>query len=230
MPTKYYLGFASSPALEQSAIDLLKMSASNTRDSLVPHMEKSMDLFVPELVQAFLVGTVDALGLSPMATRIIHSTAELIDKTAKMLVGQLLKKRSNDELKPLVGFVDDIYLRPETTSTGKAATGCELDKRDYDRIQHVIAEVRAGNARQVLAELHDLMTLVVDTMLEKLMKRPIALLPLNFVVRKIADGAVATCKAAGHGVINKVFKNLDDDQLVHLANYFDTLVLTAERD
>ena len=230
MPTKYYLGFASSAALEQSAIDLLEMSASNTRDSLVPQMEKSMDLFVPELVQAFLVGTVDALSLSPMATKIIHSTADLIDKTAKMLVGQLLKKRSNEELKPLVGFVDEIYLRPNTTQSGKAATGCELAKRDYDRIQTVIAEVRAGNAQQVLSELHALMALVVDTMLEKLMKHPIGLLPLNFVVRKIADGAVATCKAAGHGVINQVFKKLNDEQLLHLANYFETLVWVAERD
>ncbi len=230
MPTKYYLGFASSPALEQSAKDLLAMAASGTKESLVPQMEKSMELFVPELVQAFLVGTVDALGLSPMATKIIHSTAELIDKTAKMLVGSLLKKRSNEELMPLVGFVDNIYIRPETSSTGKAATGCELSKEDYERILWVIGEVRAGNARQVLGELHELMALVVDTMLEKLMKYPIGLLPLNFVVRKLADGAVATCKAAGHGVINKVFKKLDDDQLVRLADYFETLILTAERD
>lgn len=229
MPTKYYLGFASSPALEQSTITLLEKADSGTKDSLVPNMERSLELFIPELTHAFLVGTVDAIGLSSMATKIVHSTADIIDKTAKMLVGQLLKKRSNDELKPLVGFVDDIYLRPQTTSTGKASTGCEISKDTYDRIQHVVAEIRAGNGRKVLPELHDLMTLVVDTMLEELMKRPISLLPLNFVVRKVADGATATCKAAGHGVVNKVFKKLDDEQLVHLGNYFDTLVLSAER-
>lgn len=230
MATKYYLGFASSAALEQSAITLLEKGNSGTKESLVPYMEKSMEFFIPELTQAFLVGTVDAIGLSSMATKIVHSTADLIDKTSKMLVTQLLKKRTNEELKPLIGFVDDIYQRPETTSTGKAATGCEISKKDYDRIQHVIAESRAGRAKEVLPELHDLMTLVVDTMLEELMKRPIALLPLNFVVRKVADGAIATCKAAGHGVTNKVFKKLEDDQLIHLANYFDTLVLSAERD
>lgn len=229
MPTKYYLGFASSTALEQSTIALLEKSASGTRDSLVPNMEHALELFIPELMQAFLVGTVDVIGLSPVATKIVHSTGDIIDKTSKMLVGQLLKKRSNDELKPLVGFVDDIYLRPETTSTGKATTACELPKESYDRMQHVIAEVRAGNGKQVLPELHELMTLVVDTMLEQLMKRPITMLPLNFVVRKVADGAIATCKAAGHGVVNKVFKKLDDEQLVRLANYFDSLLLTAEK-
>lgn len=229
MPTKYYMGFASSAALEQSTIELLQKAASGTRDSLVPNMERALDLFVPELMQAFLVGTVDVIGLSPMATKMVHSTADIIDKTAKMLVGQLLKKRSNEELKPLVGFVDDIYLRPETTSTGKASTACEISKHHYDRIKYVTGQIQSGNIQPVLPELHELMGVVVDTMLEQLMKRPISMLPLNFVVRKIADGAISTCKAAGHGVVNKVFKKLDDDQVRRMADYFDSLILTAER-
>lgn len=230
MPTKYYLGFVISPELEKSAITLLDNFARNAPESQVSHMEKSMDLFIPELMQSFLVGTVDAIGLSPMATKIVHSTADILDKTAKMLVGHLLKKRSNDELRPLAGFVDDIYIRPGTASTGKASHGCEIDKATYDRIQRLIAEIRAGNGEQVRPELHDVMTLVVDVMLQGFMKRSVDMLKMNFIVRKVADGAVATCKAAGHGVVNKVFKTLDGDQLVHLANYFDTLVLSAERN
>lgn len=231
MPTtKYYLGFTSSPALENSAIVLLDNYARNVKESQVPHMEKTMELFVPELLQAFLVGTVDAIGLSSTATKIVHTTADLIGKTANMLVPQLLRKRSNEELKPLTGFIDEIYVRGNTCSTGKASTGCEIDKATFDRMQRVIGEVRAGNGRQVLPELHDLMSLTVDIMMERLMKRAIDLIKLNFVVRKIADGAMATCKAAGHGVVNKVFKKLDDDQLIHVANYFDQLIFSAERD
>ncbi len=229
MPTKYFLGFVSSPELEQSAITLLDNFARNVKESQVPHMERSMDLFIPELLHSFLVGTVDAIGLSPMATRIVHSTADILDKTGKMLVGTLLKKRSNDELRPLADYVDDIYVRPETASTGKASTGCEIDKQTYDRIQRLIADVRAGNGEQIRPELHDVMILVVDTMLDGFMKRAINLMKMNFIIKKVADGAIATSRAAGHGVVNKVFKDLDTDQLLHLANYFDNLVFSAER-
>jgi len=229
MPTKYYLGFASSPELENAAIVLLDNSAKNVKESHVPHMEKTMEFFVPEMMQAFLVGTVDAVGLNHTATKIVHTTADLIGKTANMLVPHLLRKRSNEELEPLVDFVDDIYVRADTTSTGKASTGCEIDKHTYDRMQYVISEVRAGNGQQVLPELHDLMSQVVDIMLEGFMKRSISLIKLNFVVRKISDGAVSTCKAAGHGVVNKVFKKLEEEQLIHVANYFDQLIFTAER-
>lgn len=229
MPTRYYLAFASSSDLEQSAITLLEKNAIGNPTGLAEHMEHAMGFFVPELTRAFLVDTVDAIGLSPMATKVVHSTADIIDKTSSMLMGQLLKKRSNEELKPLIGFVDDIYLRPNTTSNNKACTGCEIEKDRFDSIQNVIAEVRAGNGQKVLAELHDIMGYVVDVMLEELMKRPINLLPLNFLVRKITDGAIATCRAAGHGVINKVFKKLDDEQLLRLADYFETLVVSADR-
>lgn len=230
MATKYYLGFASSPELENAAIVLLDNFARDVKESQVPHMEQTMDYFVPELLDAFLVRTVDAVGLSPMATKLVHSTADVISKTARMLVPQLLRKRSNEELRPLGGFVDELYVRPETSSNGKACTGCEIDKATYDRMQRVIAEVRAGNGKQVEPELHDLMSLVVDIMLDRIMKRAIDLIKLNFVVRKIADGAIATCKAAGHGVVNKVFKKLEEEQLVHVANYFDELLIRAERD
>ena len=229
MATKYYLGFASSPELENAAIVLLDNFANNVKESQVPHMEKTMEYFIPELLHAFLVGTVDAVGLSSTATKIVHTSAELIGKTANMLVPQLLRKRSNEELRPLSGFVDDLYVRPQTCSKGVACTGCEIEKETYDQMQYVIAEVRAGNGQQVLPQLHDLMSLVVDIMMDRLMKRAIDLIKLNFVVRKIADGAMATCKAAGHGVVNKVFKKLDEDQLIHVANYFDNLIFTAER-
>lgn len=230
MPTKYYLGFAGSPELVKATNTLLDNDARNARESQVPAMEQTRDLFVPELLDTFLVQTVDAVGLSPMATKIVHSTVDIIDKTAKMLVGQLLKKRSNEELKPLIKFVDELFVRAEIASTGKASTGCEIDQPTYDRIVRVIAEVRAGNGQQVLPELHDLMSLVVDIQVEQLMKRSIAALPLNFIVKKVADGAIATCRAAGHGVVNKVFKKLEEEQLIHLANHFDTLLLSAERN
>ena len=229
MPTKYYLGFVSSPQLEDAAIVLLDNYARNVKESQAPHMEKTMELFVPELLQAFLVGTVDAVGLSSTASRIVHTTADLITKTSNMLVPHLLRKRSNEELRPLSEFVDDIYVRGDTCSAGKAVTGCEIDKATFERMQRVIGEVRAGNGQQVLPELHDLMSLTVDIMLEGFMKRSINMIKLNFVVRKISDGAISTCKAAGHGVVNKVFKKLDDDQLIHVANYFDGLIFSAER-
>ncbi len=229
MPTKYYVGFASSRDLEGAAIELLDRHERGAEDSHIPLMESTMELFIPEMLNAFLVDTVDALGLSKMATKVVHSTADVIGKTAKMLVPQLLKKRSNEELTPMIEFVDEIYIRAHQSSNGKACTGCEMDKATYDRMKNVVEAVRAGKIEENRGELMELMSVTVDLLLEGLMKRAINTLKHGFVVRKICDGAISTCQAAGHGVVNKVFKKLNDEQMLHLANYFDTLLISAER-
>ena len=86
MPTKYYLAFASSRDLEGAAIELLRRHENGVKDSHIPLMESTMDYFIPEMLDAFLVRTVDAIGLSSMPTKVVHSTADVIGKTAKMLV------------------------------------------------------------------------------------------------------------------------------------------------
>lgn len=229
MPTKYYLAFASSKELEGAAIELLDRRARGVKESHVPLMESTMDYFIPEMLHAFLVGTVDAIGLSNMSTKVVHSTADVIGKTSRMLMPHLLKKRSNQELDPMISFVDEIYIRPQQADNGKAGTGCEMDKATYDRMKRVVGGIQAGDVAGNRDELSELMSLTVDLLLEGLMKRAIGLLKHGFVVRKIADGAIATCQAAGHGVVNKVFKKLDDEQMLHLANYFETLIVAAER-
>ena len=229
MTTKYYLGFHSSTGLTDSADTILSNYANNASAPQEPHFETLVSYFIPELLDAFLINTCTAVGLGPMATKVVNGAADTISKTSTALVAHLLKKRSNEELRPMADFVDETYLRAETCSSGKNAVGCEVTKDLYDRMLHVIGEVKSGNAQSVLEELHGIMIEVVDVVLEGFMKRAIGLLKVNFVLRKICDAAIVTCRGAGHMVVNKVFKKLDDEQLDRLADYFENLMLTAER-
>ncbi|MAR91800.1 MAG: hypothetical protein SV765_05505 [Pseudomonadota bacterium] len=229
MVTKYYLAFASSKELEDSAADLIARHHQGVEESYIPLMEDTMDYFIPEMLDAFLVKSVDAIGLSSTSSKIVHSSADIIGKSARMLIPHLLKKRSNQELGPMVDFMDEIYLRPEQTETGQASSGCELDQATYERMRRVLAEVKAGKVEENRQELSELMSQSVDLMLDGLMKRAINLLKQGFVVRKIADGALSTCRAAAHGVVNKVFKRLEDHKMQNLAAYFEGLVITAQR-
>lgn len=229
MTTKYYLAFKSSPELVTNADKLLANRDAGHPEPYAPMMNELVKYFVPELLDAFLTGTADAVGLSHRASRIVHSAADTIGKASSVLVGKLLAKRSDDELADMVEFVDEVYLRADTCSNGENSVGCEISESLHGRMKHVTHEVRAGNAQQVLPELHDLMIETVDVVLEGFMIRSISLLKINFVLRKVCDATIVTCRGAGHMVVNKVFKQLDDEQLNRLADYFDDLIVTAER-
>ena len=229
MTTRYFLAFGASPDLISAADKVLDLHATQAPESWASHFDHLVELFIPGFLNAFLVDTCDAVGLSPRASKIIHSTSKTMSKTISAMVGHLLKKRSNDELIPMAEFVDDVYLRPDQCSSGKASVGCEIDKDLFDEVHRVTAEVRNGRLEEVRAELSSVMIRVVDATIESMMIRAIGLLKVNFVVKKICDAAVATCRGAGHMVVNKVFKNLDEESMLALGVFFEDMLVTDER-
>ncbi|MDX1695176.1 MAG: hypothetical protein R3208_15530 [Ketobacteraceae bacterium] len=229
MTKKYYLGFKASPGLVENAEKLLANRDAGHPEPYAPTMHELVRYFVPELLDAFLLQTADAVGLSQRASRIVHSASDTIAKAATALVGKLLAKRSNEELAGLVEFVDDTFLRAEICSNNADSCGCEMPKKMYDDIKRLMQEIRDGNAEQHRPEINAVMLKTVDVVLEGFMIRAISLLKINFVLRKVSDAAIVTCRGAGHMVVNKVFKNLDEEQLRRLADYFDDLLLEADR-
>lgn len=228
MATKYYLGFKASESLHQCADEVLENRANQSVKPYAPMMNELVKYFVPELLDSFLIQTADAVGLSPRASKIVHGAADTIGKASSVLVGKLLAKRSNDELEGMVSFVDETYLRAATCSNGANSVGCEIDKDLYDQMKRLVADVQAGKTQEVMPELHDVMIKTVDVVLDGFMLKAISLLKINFVLRKICDATIITCRGAGHMVVNKVFKSLDDDQMKRLADYFDELIISAE--
>ncbi|MCG8316169.1 MAG: hypothetical protein MI976_23405 [Pseudomonadales bacterium] len=229
MTTKYYLGFEASPELKDCADRILANKATGEPEQYAPIMEELVKYFVPEVLDAMLIGVADAVQLTPRTLKIVHGAADTIGKASGLLVAKLIAKRPNKELEPLVAYVDETNLPADINSKGVHCIGCEIEKPLYETMQRLMNEVRANNHDHIRDELHEVMLQVVDIVLEGFMLRAVRLLKLNFVMRKLVDATAATCRGAGHMVVNKVLKNLDNDQLDRMAEYFDTLIYTAER-
>lgn len=228
--TKYFLGFPASQELEASTQKLLTMRANGSSENYGPQLEKVVSHFVPELLNAFLVEPADSMGLQGMAAKVVHSTADVISKSVNMLVPKLIRKRNNAELNPMIDMIEEMYVREDECSRGETFVGMPMDKARYERFTHVIAEIRAGNGAQVQGDVHDMMSMIVDMQVNGIMQRSVDALKPGFVVKKLADGAVATCRSAGHGVVNKVFKQLDEKQLGHVANRIDSQLVYSPAD
>lgn len=227
--TKYYIGFAASDELVTETKRLLELRGNVPPHTLLKPLESVVDAFIPDVLSNLLIRCCDTIGLSHMANKIVNGAVDTINSAVGLLVGQLMKKRSDEEIVAMVAFIDDIFLPAAISSNGVDSAGAEISKAKFDEMKFVTEEVRAGRAQQVLPQLHTLMIEVADLVQDSFMKRPLAVLNLNFVVRKVVDGTFATCKATAHMVVNRVFKQLNDDELLRLADYFDKLMITAEK-
>lgn len=226
--TKYYIGFAASEKLAAETRRLLEMRGNVPPQMMLKQIETMVDLFVPEVLHNMLVGCCDAIGLSPMATKVVNGSVDTINSATRLLIGQIMKKRTDDEIVAISAFVDDIFLPADRNSLGKDGAGAEISKAKFDEMRYVTDEVLAGRSQHVLPQLHVLMIEIADLIQDSFMKRPLDVLNLNFVVRKIVDGTFVTCKGAAHLVVNRVFKNLSEDELKRMAEYFSALMVTAE--
>ncbi len=228
--TKYYLAFASTEQLATETRRLLDLRGNVPPSAMLKQIETMIDLFVPEVLHNFLVGCCDAIGLSPMATKVVNGAVDTINSAVRLLIGQIMKKRSDEEIVAMAAFVDDIFLPGANNSLGKDGAGAEISKAKFEEMQYVTTEILAGRSQQVLPQLHVLMIEIADLIQDSFMKRPLDVLKLNFVVRKIVDGTFVTCKGAAHMVVNRVFKNLSEEELARMAKYFSALLVTAERE
>ncbi len=228
MPTKYYLGYQATHELVYCADRVLANRHGGAKDHYVPMMNELVCRFVPETLDAMLLDTADAVGLSPGSQKIVHGAADTIAKASTLLVTKLIANRKNQELEPLVTYVDDTYLRAADCSRGVNSVACEVDRRHYEKIKLMISEVREGNHDQIRPSLHEIMTQTVDVILEGFMIRMIEAIKVNFFMRKMCDAAIVTSRGASHMVVNKVFKHLNEAQLNRLADHFDRLILTSK--
>ena len=229
MTTKYYLGFEASPELKDCADRIIANRVTGEPEQYAPIMDELVKYFVPEVIDAMMIGVADAVQLSPRTLKIVHSAADTVGKASGLLVAKLISKRPNKELEPLVDYVEETNIPADINSKGVHCIGCEIEQSLYETMQRMMDEVRANNHDQIRDELHQVMLKVVDIVLEGFMLKAVRLLKLNFVMRKLVDATAATCRGAGHMVVNKVLRHLDNEQMDRMAEYFDQLIYTAER-
>jgi hypothetical protein len=162
-----------------------------------------------------------------MAMKVVNGGVDTINGACTLLISQLMKKRTDDEILAMVDFVDNIFLPADRVSTGKDSVGAKVSESQFNEMKYITREIQSGRAAEVTEALHRLMIEVADIIQDRLMHEPIKVLNLGFVMRKMTDGAFATTKGASHMVVNRVFKKLSDDELLRMSSYFDALLITA---
>ena len=141
----------------------------------------------------------------------------------------LLKKLSNEELRPLVGFIDSTFLPASTNSYEQDTIACEISEEQYLRFKDISEKLKAGKGPEIRPDVDRMMVEIVDVMLNGFMKAALNATKMNFVLKKVSNAATETCRGAAVMVVNKVFKKLNGEQLRQLGEYCHGLALTAER-
>ncbi|PCJ44487.1 MAG: hypothetical protein COA99_06815 [Moraxellaceae bacterium] len=227
MTTRYFLSFPASVPLAHEIEALLELQIHSPTEKVVPHVERLMELFVPTFLKGALTDVGDAAMLSPRANKVIASAVATIAKTVSFMLGKMIKKRSNEELAELIEFIGDTYISSGQCSSGVTSIGCDIGEDLFVNLKRLMGEVRKGNLEEVREEQGEVMIQIVNKYIDNMMQNMIDTLSVNFVVKKICNAAVATCRGAGHMVVNRVFKGMDEEAMINVVDFFEDRLVTA---
>lgn len=228
MATRYYMGFQASQRLSEISHRIVENREQGHKEPYAPMMNEFVSLMVAELLHSFLTETAQKTEITPRKIKIVSGAVDKIDGAVRFLAGKLIGDRSNKELAGIVAYMDYVYLPAAMVPSNQDTIACEISPDLYHRMRTIESELDGGNLKQIRKDLDKVLKNVVDAVTEGFMVVPLERYKFNFLLRKVRDGAVATCKTTAGLVVSKVFSGLEEQQLRQLAAHFDTIAIELD--
>ena len=187
---------------------------------------RAMDLFVKESVEIFVLQPAAHVGLKPAYLKMINSLSKLTEKSAMMLVNKVAKKMSLEDHRNAAAYMQSVRLTydEEGQAVGDILFPIRAEFAEIGWETRV--KMLSGQARDpaVLKEGVQFLHEVIDVANLWVFEKPVELLNLGPVMRKLAVSTVLTVKKATHSLINTLVPKISEAQTVASAEYFSGIV------
>ena len=225
-----YVAFPSSEKLHQTTDGFIHRMNEGAKYPEPAVVEAIMSDFLDEALRAFFLAPTDLLGLSASMTRIVHLTSDTISGATHVVVKRASKKMDIKQNREAAKYMDSIRMQANDAD-GNLTWFVAFPISDHmaSHAQSAIELAEAGEYEQARPRLTAFLHELTDVALHWYFEEPMKLLGFGPVMRKICSVAVETTRKASHGLINKVFTKLDDQQLTEAARYMDSLLVEGPK-
>lgn len=225
----YYLAYPSSQRLHQNAVDFLDTYANKPAVNAAPLLADMMESYIPEMLEAYMRKPTDLAGIGPTGKKVVDMSTSAMSKTAAGLTKQILKKSQNKDLVEIRGHIESMVLTPEDTELGIPLSAIEISEELYGRCVAMIERIQTQPPSEYHDEVIEFLLELVEVISEEVMKKPIAMMPLGPIVKKMANLGMDTILTAALKVVKGVFGKMSDEELFETSKYFDELLVKSPR-
>ena len=225
-----YLAFPSPPHLRRNSEQFVAAIESKTRESQVNIMTSIMNDFTDEILKVFFIDLISLMKLSPFMEKVVRGSVSTIKKTVHSVSGTVIKKLDNPQMIPLANYMRGVMLNaPGVSGPDSPYVGFPLSHDVHARLIAVMAKMRAGDPKPHAQEFSNVMIEITDLTLDHYLDRPIKLLNLGLILRKLSEGGMSVIQGATHMVIRKLTPDLEGPQLLIVAEYLEKMILIDPR-
>lgn len=187
---------------------------------------------VDESMESFFLRPVRDVGISSMGEKMVKAGVSSVKKAVSMLVNILSKKLTNEEMKPLAEYLWGVVYQDLNKDKPKnhMYMASPIDQKLDGELMSIVKHIEAGDTgADIEARLTEALLEVSEISLDIFFAQPMNMLKLGLVTRKAGQVAFEATRAAIRGVIKKVFKGMDENELRGVAGYIRSVRFARER-
>ncbi|MEC8010615.1 MAG: hypothetical protein VX185_07630 [Pseudomonadota bacterium] len=231
-PIAAYVGFSIPDDVSvrlESLVNRLNEGVQEHQGSLFAQV--IMDL-VDESMNTFFLKPVEDIGLSSMSSKLVVAGVSRVKKAVGVLVQTLSKKLKNPEMKPLANYLWSV-IYPDLSKEcpqDHMFMASPIAQPLNNELNSIVQDIEAGETGpQIEDRLVKALLEVSEISLDLFFAKPLAMLNLGIVMRKAGQIAFEATRAAVRGVIKKVFKGMNEQELRGVAQYIRSVKFAKER-
>ena len=219
-----YFAFPASAELSTSSLTLMENFEQGVKESQSTLFVKVAQLFADEIVDTLLLNIVRNAGNHSHA-HTLEQFAGVIKTTVNSLIRQVLGKMSNDELRPLSGYIRQRRMPLTVDGETRDYVAFPTPTDFHARFRAVLEQGARGekNAPELLACMEQFHDLAFAAFYDESLK----LIKLGFIGRKVAEVGGVAIRKGSQSASKRTIPHLEGDELKRFAEYFLGMLVTV---
>ncbi len=201
--------------------DIIEKLRAGEKRSLARDTVKSTNILIDNMFEIIIDDMVENVTMKPFAKKVVIQVGSLSRKTVNTLVDKVVKKLSNKELLPLVGYFKDLELEHE----GQIYMAFRMEDDLEECLDRCLENLESGDVEAVRKDLVTLLVGVANQSIELNLVKPMSLIKLGMISRKVVDFVETTLEKAIPPAIKKIVKNMDQEELESLRDFLMNLLI-----
>ncbi len=225
---QHFMWFEASASLRQNAETFIQNIHKGERAPQNGLLQRVLDEFVVQTLETYFTIPTDRIGLGPIARKMVVTAVATLRKTIQMVVGRVIRKLHNKDMRSLAEFMDQVMLRDYASRQGTNYVAFPLETSTVQQFQDM--QQRAHSEDPLLsAHLIAAFQTVADEAVTYLFAEPVQGLRLGSVLDKIAQMGIESTRSVITGMIRRIFSNMTPQQSRDAVDYFCFHISTAEQ-
>jgi len=220
-----YFAFPASDRLRDGSLTLLDNFENGVREPQSRLFVEVGQIFTDEIVDALLLNIVRSAERAHSGAKILEQFAGLIKSTVHALIKQVLGKMSNEELRPLAGYMRQRRLTITQDGKEKDYIAFILPADFHTRFRAVLEQGARGQSNT--AELLACMEIFTEKAHTAFYDESLGAIKLGFIGRKMADVGGSALRKGSQAATRRLIPDLQGDELKQFCAYFLLMLITA---